>query len=448
MPKWKYIPNPLKYLLIRNKHPLAGRTKEVNCKALKTVQNYLFVIPAYFILLLFTGVSCKTPDSELVRINKFGNNPGNLKMFIHIPPGADKNNAMPLLVVLHGCYHTADKVSLQTGWNKLADLLGFYVLYPQQKTGNNPSRCFSWYRSADTKKDKGETFSIKNMVEYVKLTYPVDSGRVFISGLSAGGAMGVALMASYPRIFRCGAIFAGAPYHSATSMTSGMFTMLGWRGKSPEGWAEYVLKQNPGYTGSYPGIIIYQGEDDHVVRGRNAENLVKQWTSLHHINPADKHEVPLYAGIPDITRFSYSDSSGKEAVVLYKVRNLGHALVIHPGGCINEGGHMQSFTVDKNYHSTYWTAVDFGLIPAPLIGGKQIVQKQEDRIEYSVPWQKGSVYEWTFPAGCSVISGNRTNNVLVNWGGQAGSINVTETDSLMCRKQAITLYVSVSDSIR
>ena len=383
-----------------------------------------------------------------MRIKTFGKNPGNLKMFLHIPPQAAAQKEMPLLVVLHGCYQTANKIALQTGWNKLADLLGFYVLYPQQKTGNNPSRCFSWYRAADTRKDRGENLSIKNMVEYVKSVYPVDSGRVFITGLSAGGAMGVALMATYPWIFRCGAIFAGAPYHSATSITSGMFTMLGWRGKSAEGWADYVFKQNPEYSGPYPDIIIYQGEDDHVVRKRNAENLVKQWTALHHIHIENSRGKPFFAGVPDITRYSFNDSSGKEAVILYKVNKLGHALMIHPGGCMNEGGKLQSFTTDKNYHSTYWTAVDFGLAEAPVISGKQTVQKGEDSFTYMVPWQKGSGYQWDFPAGCKIISGNGTNNVLLKWGEKQGSINVTETDSLMCKKHAVTLFVNVRDILR
>ena len=407
-----------------------------------------------FSIRLFTAVllilfiqSCHT-ENGLLRVKKFGNNPGNLKMFVYIPGKVTGSAPAPLVVVLHGCYQTASKVALQTGWNKLSDSLGFIVLYPQQKVANNPSRCFSWYRSADTDKDRGENLSVKNMIIHLKSKYTIDGKNVFITGLSAGAAMSVALMATYPELFRCGAIFAGAPYQSATSITSGMFTMLGWRGKSAEDWAEYVKKQNPSYTGTYPKMIIYQGENDRLVRPRNAENLVKQWAYLLHANTEKADTLIDFTGNKDITRFSYKDSSGQEAVALYSVASLGHALMIHPGGCPNEGGRLQSFTVDKNYHSTYWTAVDFGLTTALLIRGKKQVSIYEEGVEFSVPYHEGSIYEWSFPKGCVVTTGAGTNQITVDWGGKSGIVNVTETDRHSCKNSAVTFFVEVIHSIK
>ena len=112
-------------------------------------------------------------------------------MFLHVPDGMDKSINHPLVVVLHGCLQCAESVAGQTGWKKLADEHGFFVMYPQQRIFNNPMRCFRWYKRKNIYKNRGENLSIREMVDYIVSNYKVDTTKIFITGLSAGAAMGV-----------------------------------------------------------------------------------------------------------------------------------------------------------------------------------------------------------------------------------------------------------------
>ena len=192
---------------------------------------YLKKIPS-FILLLFLCIA-GFGQNGLKEIKDHGSNPGNLNMYIHIPAGYEDNlHKKPLIIVLHGCSQNAAVVARQSGWNKLADSFGFYVLYPSQKKMNNMGGCFNWYRKNDITKDKGEVLSLKQMIDAAVDDFGIDTSRIFVYGLSAGAAMGVALMADYPYLINAGAILAGGPYMMATNVIAGVFTMVGGSGKT------------------------------------------------------------------------------------------------------------------------------------------------------------------------------------------------------------------------
>ena len=148
----------------------------------------------FTLIVLFSSAFQSISAQELTPIENFGANPGNLKMYVHIP--AVQTQTMPLVVVLHGCSQNAGMVAKQTGWNQLADEYGFAVLYAQQKMSNNMGNCFCWYNPGDVDKGKGENASITAMIDYLKQHYSIDSNRVFITGLSAGAAMAVSMASS------------------------------------------------------------------------------------------------------------------------------------------------------------------------------------------------------------------------------------------------------------
>jgi feruloyl esterase len=320
------------------------------------------------------------------------------------------------------------------------------VLYPQQRIINNPEKCFKWYRKRHINKNRGENASILKMIEYMKSNYAIDNSKVFITGLSAGAAMSVVMMADYPEVFNAGAIFAGAPYKVGTNIVTIDMAFLGWRRKKPEKWGNYVRKQNPDYTGVYPRMIIYQGNKDWVVNKRNGVELMKQWTSLHHISQYPSEIIPQYVNNVDIERNVYRTPDKKDAVIFYKINKLSHALLIDPGTCKYQGGKRGFFTKDKNYNSTLFTAYDFGLIETPVITGKTSLLPQEQNITYTVPLNDKSIYEWTYPADCSIIKNDKSNSITLNWGNQPGCINVTETDASFCKKQYQTLFVNLINS--
>lgn len=95
-------------------------------------------------------------DSALTQVTGFGSNPGNLKMWTHVPSGMPAN--APVVVALHGCTQTAQAYT-QTGWNALADQLKFYVIYPEQVSGNNQNVCFNWFEPGDIARGSGEALS-------------------------------------------------------------------------------------------------------------------------------------------------------------------------------------------------------------------------------------------------------------------------------------------------
>src|SRR6516165_7032885 len=166
--------------------------------------------------------------TRLRELTEFGANPGNLRMFVyapeHLPPKA------PLVVALHGCTQTADEYDHGTGWSSLADSLGLAVLYPQQQPANNPKNCFSWFLPGDIARGKGEALSIRAMVEHAIAIFASDRRKVFVTGLSAGGAMASVMLATYPEIFAGGAIIAGLPYGCANNIQQAfeaMFTEQG-----------------------------------------------------------------------------------------------------------------------------------------------------------------------------------------------------------------------------
>ena len=162
--------------------------------------------------------------SRLRELTEFGANPGNLRMFAHIPEHLPPDR--PLVIALHGCTQTADEYDRGTGWSSLADQFGFAVVYPQQQPSNNPKNCFSWFLRDDTTRGSGEALSIREMVEHAITKLAADPRRVFVTGLSAGGAMASAMLAIYPEMFAGGAIIAGLPYGCASNVQQAFEAMF------------------------------------------------------------------------------------------------------------------------------------------------------------------------------------------------------------------------------
>ncbi len=318
-----------------------------------------------FLYLLFSfsiSIIAKSQNnSALVQIEKFGKNAGNLKMYVYTNPIKD-TILKPLVIVLHGCGQNANEVAELTGWNKLADSNNFMVLYPQQRTENNISHCFNWFKIKDIEKGKGECSSIIEMITYMKLYYKIDSSKIFVTGLSAGAAMSVVLLATNPTLFKSGAIFAGCAYKIATNPIAAFTIMAGNKKISKDVLVKNITDQNPTYTGKYPTLIVYQGLNDPIVQHSNATSLINQWTALNNCDSiAFKKESSFY-DIADITRFTFKDKHGNPIILYYEIKNLGHKLLIKPGPSYNEGGKKGIYGVDKNFHSTYQTAKDFGIL--------------------------------------------------------------------------------------
>ena len=164
------------------------------------------------------------PHSPLVETAGFGANPGALRMFSFVPD--DLQQPPALVVVLHGCGQTAAGYDLGAGWSTLAGHYGFALLMPEQQPSNNGQGCFNWFNPEDTARDSGEACSIRQMIARMVQDHKVDERRIFVTGLSAGGAMTSVMLATYPELFAAGAIIAGLPFGVASNVRealNGMF---------------------------------------------------------------------------------------------------------------------------------------------------------------------------------------------------------------------------------
>ena len=262
-------------------------------------------------------------ESEAIAryVEAFGRNPGNLRMMICTP--AAPTRLRPLVVALHGCTQTAQGYAASSGWSRLAQGHDFLLLLPEQKRENNQQTCFSWFEPGDTRRGEGEVASIKAMISAAVETFGADPERVFITGLSAGGAMAGAMLATYPEIFAGGAILAGLPFGTASTLSEAFESMSTGKIKEPGIWGDAVRAASS-HAGAWPPIAIWHGTADRVVKPINAGELVKQWTNLHGVASHTPEEDSTGA----VTRRAWRDASERTSVIEYSVRGMGHGVPI------------------------------------------------------------------------------------------------------------------------
>lgn len=318
----------------------------------------------HFVFLLFTLLilsQCKKKkydEAGLVELSNFGSNKGNLNAFYYEPKDAQSNS--PLLVALHGCTQNALEMSLSTEWNQLADKYGFYVLYPEQKTINNASKCFNWFLTEDINKNQGEVSSIQGMIDKLVSNKNINPSQIYITGLSAGGAMTAAMVSCYPETFKGAIIMAGGPYKAATNIYESIPALKGEVNKTPQEWGNLVRAQNPSYIGQYPILSVVHGTDDNVVNYQNAVEIIEQWSNVLNINLQDRTTTNYNTDVKEIV---YFNTSNTPQIQLYEISNLGHTVAIDPGNATEQGGNKdQQYTKDKDFYSCYWAGKFVGLI--------------------------------------------------------------------------------------
>lgn len=220
--------------------------------------------------------------SPLRPLDRFGSNPGELRGWCYVPPGVSPCPA--LVVVLHGCTQTAAIYDACSGWSRLADEYGFALLLPEQVRSNNSNLCFNWFNPADVRRNSGEALSIRQMVEHMIERCKVDRSRIFITGLSAGGAMANAMLATYPDVFSAGTILAGLPYRSASTISEAFDRMRGHGFPNTEALQAEVRRASD-HQGPWPRISVWHGTGDDTVVPANAMAIVEQWRGVHGIGP-------------------------------------------------------------------------------------------------------------------------------------------------------------------
>lgn len=333
-----------------------------------------FSVKIYLIIILVGIFSCKKKSNidfakvtaqdvtvkGFCKVSGFGSNPGNLEMYRYVPQKLDTNPA--LVIALHGCTQDAEELLHDTEWDKLAEKYGFVLLLPETKRVNNMQKCYNWFDVDDQKREGGEPASIMQMADVMIKNHGISSKKVFVTGLSAGGAMATILMATYPDVFKAGAVMAGGAYKAAENVWQAQKAMNGKVSKTPEEWGN-LAKDASQFSGQYPKLVVFQGEDDKTVDPKNAEELIKQWCNLHQAVAVNYISTPYFASNKNVKEYDYVNTSGQTVVKYYAINGLGHQLAVDPGSANGQGGKENKYSIDTDFYAPYWAAVYFGLIP-------------------------------------------------------------------------------------
>ena len=315
-----------------------------------------------------SGAPHIAPTSTRLRLFNSGRpNPGHLKSWIYVPETVSAS--APLVVVLHGCTQTAAGYDQSSGWSRLADLHGFVVLYPEQQRANNPNLCFNWFSADDASRGLGEARSIREMVAAVQAQHRTDPQRVFVTGLSAGGAMTATMLATYPEVFAGGAVIAGLPFGVARSVPEAFDRMRG-HGLPRSNVLAGLVRSASDHSEDWPILSVWHGSADQTVDRSNAAALVEQWRTLHGA-PSAPQETDLVQGYPHRV---WRNPEGRPVVEEYSVTGLGHGTPLDARRS-RHGEQAASFMIDAGISSTSHIARFWGIVPDQADDGSAWVQE-------------------------------------------------------------------------
>jgi poly(hydroxyalkanoate) depolymerase family esterase len=314
---------------------------------------------------MITIMSAWRPSlSHLQEVEGFGTNPGALRMLTYLPDDLPARSA--LVVVLHGSTQSAANYDVGAGWSTLADRYGFALLMPEQTRKNNLNGSFNWFQRNDIQRGEGEAHSIVQMVEQMVRDHDIDLKRIFVTGLSAGGAMTLAMLASYPDVFAAGAVIAGLPYGGATNVQQALRGMFQAPPKSSRELGDLVREASPDRI-VWPKLSVWHGSADRTVKPSNAGEIIKQWLDVHEL-PLTPMSEQIVDGHP---RQAWWNADGETVIESYAITNMAHGTPLSH----SEGGVAGPYMIEAGISSSDHIAKFFGLTdtlhkmpaePAPL----------------------------------------------------------------------------------
>lgn len=237
---------------------------------------------------------------------------GALSYRLYTPTGSSRRR-MPLVVMLHGCTQNAHDLATGTRMNRLADELGFLVLYPEQSTEANFARCWNWHDPANQSRGRGEPAVIASLTRHVAKLCHANPARIYIAGISAGGAAAAITGAAYPDLFVAVGVHSGVAVGDIRSLRAAMAAM---RGKAGSGSAEKLPRQLP--------TIVFHGDKDSVVHPSNAAAFLRN-LERSDIGPLTcRASRGAVAGGRDYVKRSYCDRGGRIMLEDWTVHGSGH----------------------------------------------------------------------------------------------------------------------------
>jgi poly(hydroxyalkanoate) depolymerase family esterase len=299
----------------------------------------------------------RTSQDRLSDLTGFGSNPGALRARVYVPESLSE--AAALVVVLHGCTQSATSYNHGSGWSQLAEQEGFALLFPEQQRANNANLCFNWFVPEDIRRDSGEALSIRQMIEAMVVAHGLDRKRIFVTGLSAGGAMTSAMLAAYPEVFAGGAIIAGLAYGSATTVPEAFDRMRGHGGPSHQQLARLVSGASM-HQGPWPTISVWHGSADSTVARSNADAILAQWQGVHGMDASPTRTET----VDGQRRQVWCDTSGRELIEKFSIAGMGHGTPLKTSGddrIGDAGPFMLEAGISSTHHiARFWDIVGTG----------------------------------------------------------------------------------------
>jgi poly(hydroxyalkanoate) depolymerase family esterase len=272
------------------------------------------------------------PPGSLVQ-EAYTNGAGTLPYAVYIPSTYVAGTQVPLIVALHGCTQSAERFRQLTRFDELAEQKNFIVVFPEQPSDANRFNCWNFFSDAHMKRGAGEPSMLAGIAQTVRDQYNVDPHRIYVAGLSAGGAMATVLSVTYPDIFAASGVQSGCEY-AATAACAG------YKSADPEAAARQAYAAMGSNARIVPAIIL-QGDKDKTVPPVNGKQLVQQWLATDDWvdDGSRNHSIPAWpagvrhGAVPNgrsYTVSNYSDGHGRTIVQYWLVHGMEHAW---SGGC-------------------------------------------------------------------------------------------------------------------
>jgi poly(hydroxyalkanoate) depolymerase family esterase len=256
------------------------------------------------------------PDGARFDERSYANAAGSRAYKLYVPSGYH-GQALPLVVMLHGCTQSPDDFAAGTRMNDLAEEQMFFVAYPAQARSANASRCWNWFKAGDQERDKGEPSLIAGITRQIMRDFPVEPGRVYIAGLSAGGAAAAVMGSTYPDLYAAIGVHSGLACGVANDIPSAFAAMR-------QGRFSAVDASHPhGRSGGAVPTIVFHGDRDTIVNPLNGDQVIAQSKAAAVLRTTiSRGEAP---GKIRYTRIVQADDDGRPMLEQWVLHDAGHA---------------------------------------------------------------------------------------------------------------------------
>jgi len=261
----------------------------------------------------------------------YTNQAGTRTYKLYIPSGYI-GQEVPLIVMLHGCTQSPNDIAAGTQMNALAEEHIFLVAYPAQAQGANMNKCWNWFKASDQQRGRGEPSLVAGITRQIIDEYKVADGRVYVAGMSAGGAMAAIMGEAYPDLYAAVGVHSGLAPGAARDMPSAFAAMHQGGPATPR--RDVPTATATGQSTRIVPAIVFHGDCDKTVHPRNADHLLEHYCPAKTTGSRDEAGGSTSRGtvrqgqVPGghaYTRATCRDAGGRAIVERWTVHGLGHA---------------------------------------------------------------------------------------------------------------------------